>query len=533
MEINDYLIIGAGCCGAMAAKTLAEAGQKVLLLDGGMVPKKQYKSNQTDYAGIRQDDPHQLSFLLGDDFESIKSIQNDHSVHLTPNRQFTIAQVQDYLNWQKGDFTPIESLAKGGLGNAWGLGSFVYSEQELVNTGLPLAEMKRAYQWVSKVVGISGGDDDACDYANGHLFKPQKAIPLDFNGERLMKAYQKHKKDLRKKGFYIGRTPLAVGTENDINGEVFRANDLDFYDVRKGSAFRPINLIEKLEAEGAIVYKPYQFVMSFHQGDEYTSIATIDMRTQEKNTFYCKKLILAAGALGSGRIVMRSLNKEKTPLICNPYSYIPSLQFPLIGAVNKGYQTGLGQISLFYDPHGQHKEVAMGTTYSYRALMGFRLMLEFPFDYKSNIQWLKLLQPALNITGLFHPEYGSTQKFMQRFPDQNSLSGDTVKGTYQLSAEEHNSISQTEKAFKKALRQMGTIPLKVHRNKHGASIHYGGTLPFNAKNHEAGTQPNGRLNGYSNIFVADGSGFQFLSGKGLTLTLMAYAHLVAKHALQS
>ena len=44
------------------------------------------------------------------------------------------------------DFFPMESLAQGGLGAGWGLGTYVYSEAELEKAGLPQQEMKNSYQ---------------------------------------------------------------------------------------------------------------------------------------------------------------------------------------------------------------------------------------------------------------------------------------------------------------------------------------------------------------------------------------------------
>ena len=67
----------------------------------------------------------------------------------------------------------------------------------------------------------------------------------------------------------------------------------------------------------------------------------------------------------------------------------------------------------------------------------------------------------------------------------------------------------------------------------GASIHYAGTLPFNKEEELLTLSYNGRLNGTKNVFVADGSGFSYLPAKGLTLSLMANAHSVAKNVLKN
>jgi hypothetical protein len=528
MEISEYIVIGSGCCGAIAAKTLIDKGIKVTLLDTGVVQEEQLNTSQS-FIDIRKNDVNQIDFLLGKNFESLGSLQKKNPVHLTPNRQFTTAKVEDYLVWEDGDFNPIESLAKGGLGNAWGLGSYVYSDNELKQTGLPVAELRSAYQWLSSFIGISGGNDSSSDYANGKLFSPQQAIPLDFNGQRLWNNLQKKQNRLAQKNFIIGRTPLAISTENKLNGDKYPANDLDFYETGITSAFRPINTIQQLQKTGLLNYHAHQLVMRFKEQNGVVELETLDILSNETKKYFCKKLILAAGALGTARIVMRSTNITKLPLLCNPYTYIPSLQFPLLGHANVGYQTGLAQLSLYYDLDNTHTNVAMGSLYSYRSLMGFRLMREFPLDFKSGQQFVKFLQPALNITGVFHPEFPGNNKYMELVKDNQTLSGDKLKSCYQLNEQEEAQIIKTEKAFKSALRQLGTIPLKVQRNKHGASIHYGGTLPFNTTQTPTHTN-NGRLTNYQHVFVADGSGFQFLSGKGLTLTLMAYAHHVAKQA---
>ena len=71
------------------------------------------------------------------------------------------------------------------------------------------------------------------------------------------------------------------------------------------------------------------------------------------------------------------------------------------------------------------------------------------------------------------------------------------------------------------------------RTNAGASIHYSGTLPFSENEQLFHLSPEGKLYGTNNVFVADGSGFKFLPGKGLTLSLMANAHIVAQNVLKN
>lgn len=534
MEVNQYIVVGSSFCGVMAAKTLIDAGEKILMLDVGIDSSYETKTTEKSFISIRKNDSNQSDFIIGSQFESLANLLKKNPIHLTPNRSFTIDKVADFLNWIEGEFIPTESLAKGGLGNSWGLGSYVYSDNELAETGLDVNTMREAYKWIASKIGISGGNDDSATYATGNSIKNQQPIPIDFNGQTLYEKSLKNKDKLAKKGFVVGRTPLAIGTENNSNGEKYKEDDLDFYSTGSTSAYRPQVTLNELLKNDNFKYQNNQLVLQFKEiENSIIEVTTLDIVSNEKKTFLCKKLLLSAGTLGTARIAMRSLEVDTLPIISNPYTYIPSLQIQHLGAKNIDYQTGLAQLSLYYDLDKKHTNVAMGSLYSYRSLMGFRLLNQFPMDTKNGMHLLKLLQPALNITGIFHPEYGSDTKFIERISDSNSPTNDSMKSSYVLSEKELQNLNQTEKAFKSALKTLGTIPLKVQRNHHGASIHYGGTIPYNQQNNKASLQKNGSLTGFKNVFVTDGSGFQFLSGKGLTLTLMAHSHLIAKNALES
>jgi hypothetical protein len=532
MDIADYIVVGSGCCGAIAAKTLIDKGVNVTLLDVGSEGTENFSSEKS-FQNFREHDINQSEILLGKNLEALTHLLKEKPIHLTPYRNFVVEKVSELLPWIEHTFLPTESLAKGGLGNAWGLGTYQYSESELQECGLANFDMKKGYQYVNQTIGICGDNSRSNSYGLSKELVVQKAIPLDFNGQQLFKNYHSKKEVLSKKGFTLERTPLAISTENSLNGEQYKENDWDFYNTQPSSGYRPIYTITQLEQNSNFRYIKNQLVVSFTNHTTYVEINSLNTLTNQNEIFYGKKVLFCSGTIGTAKIVMRSFQLSKLPIICNPYHNIPSLQLNLIGAKNNDYQTGLSQLSLYYDKNKNHKNVAMGSIYSYRSLMGFRLLNEFPFDFKNGLQIIKLLQPALNVTGLFYPEYGSDTKFIERLSNNECVTKDIFKGTYVLSENENNNIKQTEKAYKKALFQLGTIPLSTKKLHHGASIHYGGTLPFSHKNKEGFIAKNGSLVGHKNIFIADGSGFNFLSGKGLTFTLMAYAHLVALNALKN
>ena len=69
---------------------------------------------------------------------------------LTPPRKFIMHGIDRWIPLESSTFSPMESLAYGGLGNGWGLGCFVFSGPELEKAGLDHGKMKTAYEVISR-----------------------------------------------------------------------------------------------------------------------------------------------------------------------------------------------------------------------------------------------------------------------------------------------------------------------------------------------------------------------------------------------
>ena len=133
--------------------------------------------------------------------------------------------------------------------------------------------------------------------------------------------------------------------------------------------------------------------------------------------------------------------------------------------------------------------------------------------------------------GVHHPERPGRGRTLRLEPDAGSPTGDHLAARYELSDDDHARINRREGLFVRALLSLVAIPVKRIRPPMGASIHYAGTLPFAADARPLSVSPDGRLAGTRGVWVADGCGFRFLPAKGLTLSLMAYAHLVGQNAV--
>jgi hypothetical protein len=534
MEIIDFIVVGSGCTGAMAAQTLAEAGCEVMIIDGGIRDEQYEKIQpQENFSELRKTDPEQHRYFLGDKFESLPDDELGTGAQLTPARQYLIQHADKFLPLDKENFNPMESLALGGLGGAWGLGCCVFSENELMLAGLPVKKMNSAYQVIADRIGINSENDDARKFTAAHLQQTQPAPPLDPTAETILKKYISKKSKLNQNGFFLGRPALALLTKEKNGRKPTALRDMDFYDDKEKAAYRPAFTIDELRKRSNVHYEGGWMVLSFSEEENIVHVHALHLVTNEKKTFSCKKLILAPGVLGTARIVLRSLKngaEKKLPVLCNPYTYIPCIVPSRLGKKMPEQNSGFAQLSLFHDTDGKQTDIAMASIYTYRSLMLFRLLRETPLNFKDGRIFMQHLLPALIIAGIHHPEKYAETNYICLKKDASSPTGDRLHVQYEKMNGREEIISR-EKKYTKALKKIGAFPLKKVRPENGASIHYAGVLPFSESEKEFTISPSGKLHGAKNVFIADGSGFKFLPAKGLTLSLMANAHLVAENVI--
>jgi hypothetical protein len=134
------------------------------------------------------------------------------------------------------------------------------------------------------------------------------------------------------------------------------------------------------------------------------------------------------------------------------------------------------------------------------------------------------------IAGIHHPESRGENQFVSLQKKTDSPTGDQLHIDYRISEAKMQRVNERGKKYRGALRKLGAYALKQVQPAIGASVHYAGVLPFSNEPSQFALAPDGRLHNHARTFVADGSGFNFLPAKGLTFSLMANAHLVAKSA---
>jgi choline dehydrogenase-like flavoprotein len=527
----EAIVVGSGPSGAQAAKALVEQGVSVVLVDvGNDDPATREAIPERPYSWLRRNDGGQRRYFTGEfDPESLTAIRV--GAQLTPPRRFITRDVDRLLPLRSRTFAPLRSLALGGLGAGWGAGAVTYADAELARLGLPVPEMLACYDEVAADVGISG---DPADDAGEELLRcrpVQPALPLDTNAAALLAAYRARRSALRAAGLRLGRTPLAMLSEPRGDGALARhpnaLDDMDFYSDATRSVYRPRYTVEELRAGPRFRYAGGLLAERFAERDGAVELVCRELASGAAVTVRGRALVLAAGAMGTTRIVLASLNLYgvRVPLLANPYLYLPCVNLPMFGRPAADRRHSLSQlIGLLDGPAGEPLYLSL---YSYRSLLLHKLVKEMPLPAGAGLLAARLLLSSLTVVGVNAADRGGPGRWMALA--RGAGGPDVLEAEYEPDAAGAAELREAVKRVRRVLRMLRCVPLGAIDPGHGSSIHYAGGLTITGDAADPlGTAPSGRLHRAPRVYVADSANWAYLPAKGPTLTMMANARRVAR-----
>ena len=523
----EVIVVGSGPGGVNAAASLVEAGRRVLMLDYGnrdsryapLIPCR-------SFGEIRRSEPDQHRYLLGDRFEGIPLGGVRVGAQLTPPRLHVFADAAERMPVESGTFSGSASLAQGGFGAAWSAGVFPFGEDELRAMGLGLGDLGPHYDAVAERIGVCGDRDDLEPFfpASPSLLP---ALEVDASAEAILERYGARREGLNAAGFFLGRTRLAVCSQRHRGRGPEAYLDMAYWADLDRSVYRPQWTLEELRRSPRFTYLDRHFVESFEERDDRVSVHARHADTGERVCHRARALVLAAGALGTAWIVLRSLDRYDTPvpILCNPYAYAPTVNLGALGRPVRERRHSLAQLTAMLRADGPEPRVVQAQVFSYRSLLTFKLMKESPLGHRETLRIMRLLMPCFAILGIHHEDRPSGRKvcILRRGAGD---APDRLQVEYEPCEPELRAQRADERRLLRLFRRLGCWPIRVVRPGHGANIHYAGTFPMGPGGPPLGCEVDGRLRATRSVYLADGSVFPWLPAKGLTFTLMAHADRV-------
>jgi hypothetical protein len=530
----DILIVGSGPSGSHAAMEAAGGGRKVALLEIGYSEDRPpaFDPSRT-FSEIRRSDPNQQAYFLGDNPVAVLRNQGRAGPHLTPGRQYMIRDMDQLFPLESDTFLPLQSSGLGGLGVSWGANCFALEDYELERIGISAPAMPSYYAGAAAEAGISGRTDDplAPLIANLDHRVIQPPLPLDSNAETLLRRYQARKDRYIASGIYLGQSLLAVLSQDLGDRQANPQTDMDFWGDAGKSVYRPRYTIDKLKALSNFTHLTGRLALRFRSAADSVTLECRNLATGAPETVSARKLLLAAGAINSGRLALASSRdyQSRLPILCNPNHWVAAVNLSMLGKPARDRRHSLSQLTVLMRAECGGPDYVLAQIYSYRSLLLFRLLKDIPLPPKQGLLFLRLMATAFTAVNIHFPDRPSADRWIQL---EARDTGDVLRAGTTYSAAEKAWIQRHERRMLRFLAGLRCIPMGVNKPLHGASIHYAGTLPYSPEDRPYTTAPDGTLRHAPHVYVADGASWRFMPAKGLTLTLMANARRVAAQALR-
>jgi len=528
------VVVGSGVSGAHAALTLLERGYPVELWDVGR-DEASFPEAALTFHDLKSRLADPVTYFLGADLGAIVPPAASELLRYPPSRQF-LASPQDPL-WPfvSDGFTAQGSFTKGGLANGWGANALAFDENDITEWPVSASEMDAAYRTVCARIPIAGpSDDDLSPHLHG-VYPSQPPVRLTGTDERLLRNYERSKRALDKRGIRLGRARLAVITDPG------RKDACDYCDrclwgCPRASIYNPgQSTLEECEARPGFRYLPKRCVIELlSAGTRITGIRYLDTATSEIREESCDVVFLAAGALQTGAIFLRTLKRARpdvapetdglmdTAFVKIPYLVLASIGQPEDSRAFQFNRLILGMVAETSTwPRYLHCELLNLTSLIYHPLIE-----RIPVDSRASKKLFFALKSALGAASLFFPDKitPSNRQALVEGPGR----WEKVDLRYTETDEKEDYIRRAITRVQSALRRLGCFVRAPVRSPPGAAIHYAGTVPMGAgiKRCDA----SGRSNLFANLYIADGAAFPSLPSKSITLSLAAHATRVARGA---
>lgn len=512
----DFLIVGSGPAGTAAAHALRNTN--CVVIDPGFRPDRK-ASLDKDLFELRRTQDDLFDELIGESFQALHNLHNPPmSLKLKAPGLRYIVQGQELSPVEAGDFEATMSFAEGGLANAWGAGVYRFTKSDLSAFPIEVSDLTAWYDQVAALMGIAGADDDLAPWF-GRQEKLLPPVRLSSYFAELFSAYERRREFMHAHGIHLGRSRLAVLTQPHNGRPAYSYRNLDFFQARDRAVYNPAFTLEDLTTTGAVKYERDRLAVAWKEHESHIELKVKRLSTSSTEVLQARHLIVAAGALNSGRLALASAGdtSSRLPVMDNPISVIPLVRLSRIGAVRDPYDSPIGQLNMIYAGKDAD-EPLQATLYGTAGPLRSDVALQFPLSLRANLDCARFLTPAIGLMMLFYPDAPVPENYLQ-LTDADQL----------RIVHSQPPRGQVERQIVKAFRKLGYLSSTriCQFPRMGAGLHYAGCLPMKADPGPYHTRPDGGLYGTRRVYVVDGAVFPRLPAKNLTFTIMANAMRIA------
>ncbi len=422
------------------------------------------------------------------------------------------------------------SEAMGGYSVAWGAAVLPPNRDDLLEAPFAYADLTRSIQSLAPHLNLPFYDDGLTQEFPNFTERDQNTsgIKLSKSQTVLLERLLKLQDSQGKSRCLIGQARLLTRSEGENQ---CRYCGMCSHGCVFNSIFSSKNEIQKLIEKNRINYLGNRRVVSIEEVEGQTRVHAINIRTGEDETFDYGVVFVAAGAVNSTKIAIKSLDlKEqemrflKTGGFVRPYFSLKKLGFDW---PNQNTQANV--FMEIWDPR-----VSNYWVHSQISTANEIVILGLGFMKRSFAQ--KLIAPLRNffLQRLVVVMTNMHSKDGPHYEISSESEGDSqiFHGSLEIPKPYRDAERRVERLIKKKLFRLGLISIPFTRKgvSNGPGYHIGGSMAMNSSG-PLSTDELGRLQAHQNVFFVDTSVLPMIPGTTIGLFAMANAHRIASKVL--
>ena len=403
------------------------------------------------------------------------------------------------------------SGAIGGFSTVWGAQIMPFSRSTFDRWPVKWDDIEPHYRAVLAEVPLAAEEDD---YAEDFpLLRANSPLPpVSKRTEAVLERYARHRDAIRAKGVVVGKARLALAADRCVSCGLCMTG------CPYSLIYSAAHTINRFVASGRVRHVPRVLVTNLHQqADSAPSISGIDLDTGREIRLDADRVFVGAGGLGSTRIALNSLSAPPSQVDLQE-----SVQFllPLVSRRSTGdprqqQDFTLNQFNMLLKYDDDAYTTSQVHCYPYNPAIADALPGFLPKSLSGAV--LGRVTAGLG----YLPSWESPRLKVDMLGRRDgALPNVSIRVTSNARPPMLRSVLRRLSALGPKLDLYPVLPM-VRLSGPGKSYHFGSTFP-----HGGGSDVLGRVGGFRNIHLIDGSVLPSVPSTTFTLTVMANAHRI-------
>lgn len=407
------------------------------------------------------------------------------------------------------------SAALGGFSSVWGAQIMPFTRATFDRWPVSWSEIEPHYRAVLSEVPLAGEDDD---YAEDFplLHASSSLPPVSGRAAAVLHRYNRYRAKIRAAGVVVGKARLAFAADRCVRCGMCMTG------CPYSLMYSASHTVDRFVASGRVRLISQVLVTGFDQETgSPPSIRGIDLKTSRALRIGGDRVFVGAGGLGSTRIALNSMT--------SPPRRVPlqeSLQFvvPFVSRRTTGDPRGirdftLNQFNILVKFDDEAYTTSQVHCYPYNPAVAEALPGWLPPSLSDAV--LGRVTPGFG----YLPSWSSPRMRIDLLARREGSLPDVAVRV--VSDARPTMVREVLRRLRSVASKLDLHPIvpMVRISGPGKSYHFGSTFP-----HGSGSDLLGRIDGFRNIHLIDGSVLPSVPSTTFTLTVMANAHRIASES---